>query len=102
MGHFRDGNSRKITYDGYGKDLFEAASNIEKLAVARPLLDVEIKELEGNINLFFNLLKDYGEDAMKYFLNKTKLHMLKEDVVPFVKMFGSWGLFSEESKLLLF
>ena len=101
LNHFREDNSKQIVYDGYGKELFQAASKIEELAVARTLTDEEIQSLEAYINLFFHLVKDYGNDAMKFFLNKTKIHMLKEHVVPFVQMFKSWGLFSEQSKLCL-
>uniref|UniRef100_A0A914Y0P1 Uncharacterized protein n=1 Tax=Panagrolaimus superbus TaxID=310955 RepID=A0A914Y0P1_9BILA len=97
LSHFRQGNPKRILYDGYGKELFEAAANIELFSVARPLLNDEIQSLESFINLIFNLVKDYGQDALKFFLNKTKIHMLKEHVVPFVRMFGSWGIFSEQS-----
>uniref|UniRef100_A0A914Z0U6 Uncharacterized protein n=1 Tax=Panagrolaimus superbus TaxID=310955 RepID=A0A914Z0U6_9BILA len=94
---FREETSNKIIYGGFGSNLFEAAANIEKHAVARTLLEEEIDDLDDRIRLFFNLLKEYGQVAVKFFLNKNKIHMLQHHVVPFVRRFKSWGLFSEQS-----
>jgi hypothetical protein len=97
LSHFRQETQKRIIYVGYGANLFEIASQIERYAVARTLSDEEIDELESYINLFFNVLKEYGERVYKFLLNKNKIHMLKEHVLPFVRLFKSWGLFSEES-----
>jgi hypothetical protein len=94
---FRIENQNKVVYNGYGSDLLDSASHIEKYAVARPLKEEEIEEMDSQINLFFNLINHYGEEAVKFYLNKTKIHMLKAHVVPFVRKFKSWGLFSEQS-----
>uniref|UniRef100_A0A914YK75 Uncharacterized protein n=1 Tax=Panagrolaimus superbus TaxID=310955 RepID=A0A914YK75_9BILA len=97
MNQFRDDNGKRILYKGFGSNLFEAASQIESFAVARTLTDDEINGLESSIHLFFNLMKNYGDAVVKFFCNKNKIHTLQHHVVPFVRVFKSWGLFSEES-----
>lgn len=97
LNNFREENPNQIIYDGFGADLFVASSNIQRYAVARSLSEDEINALDAYIKLFFNLLNDYGQEAKKFFLNKNKMHMLQHHVMPFVRLFKSWGLFSEES-----
>lgn len=73
-------------------ELLSAAGNINKFAVARTLSETEINELEEAIKRFFHLIKSKHPGFPK---RKTRLHILEYHVVPFVRIFKSWGKYGE-------
>uniref|UniRef100_A0AC34G2D0 Uncharacterized protein n=1 Tax=Panagrolaimus sp. ES5 TaxID=591445 RepID=A0AC34G2D0_9BILA len=70
MHNFRADNEKRIAYNGFGLDLFDAASQIESYAVARTLTEAEINGLESSINLFFNLMLNYGNESIHHVRNE--------------------------------
>lgn len=73
------------------KPLLLAVADIQQYYCARKLSENEIKTFETAIENFFDLLKPYPT-----ILNKNKMHAVKFHVVPFVKKFKSWELYSEQ------
>uniref|UniRef100_A0AC34G5M6 Uncharacterized protein n=1 Tax=Panagrolaimus sp. ES5 TaxID=591445 RepID=A0AC34G5M6_9BILA len=80
--------------DGYGIDLLRSYSKVEAYAVARDLTEEEINGLDQAIKDFFALIAEKYPDLPG---KKTKLHMLKHHVMPFVREHKSWGKFSAQA-----
>uniref|UniRef100_A0A914Y5I4 Uncharacterized protein n=1 Tax=Panagrolaimus superbus TaxID=310955 RepID=A0A914Y5I4_9BILA len=80
--------------NGYCIDALRKFAKIQSYAGAVDLTDEQIDELETAIKEFFELINtNYPGLTGK----KTKLHVLKHHVIPFVREFKSWGKFSEQS-----
>uniref|UniRef100_A0A914YFG6 Uncharacterized protein n=1 Tax=Panagrolaimus superbus TaxID=310955 RepID=A0A914YFG6_9BILA len=80
--------------NGCGIDLLRLYAKIEAYAVARDLTEEEINGLDQAIKDFFVLIDDKYPDLPG---KKTKLHMLKHHVMPFVREHKSWGKFSAQA-----
>uniref|UniRef100_A0AC35FHM0 Uncharacterized protein n=1 Tax=Panagrolaimus sp. PS1159 TaxID=55785 RepID=A0AC35FHM0_9BILA len=95
-------NCRKILHhfmnhpeiDGYGIDILRSFANVEQYAEARDLTEDEIDKLDDAIKEFFKLIDENYPDLLG---RKTKLHILRFHVMPFVRTYKSWGKFSEQS-----
>jgi hypothetical protein len=61
---------------------------------ARDLTEDEIDKLDDAIKEFFKLIDENYPDLLG---RKTKLHILRFHVMPFVRTYKSWGKFSEQS-----
>uniref|UniRef100_A0A914ZC21 Uncharacterized protein n=1 Tax=Panagrolaimus superbus TaxID=310955 RepID=A0A914ZC21_9BILA len=62
--------------------------------VARDLTETEIDQLDEAIKAYFELIDTNYPDLPG---KKTKFHILRFHVMPFVRAFKSWGKFSEQS-----
>jgi hypothetical protein len=84
----------KTDIDGFGIDLLRSFAKVEAYSVARDLAEEEIDALDQAIKNFFALIdRKYPDLPGK----KTKLHMLRHHVMPFVREHKSWGKFSAQA-----
>uniref|UniRef100_A0A914QSH9 Uncharacterized protein n=1 Tax=Panagrolaimus davidi TaxID=227884 RepID=A0A914QSH9_9BILA len=80
--------------DGYGIDILRSFADVEQYAEARDLTEDDIDKMDKAIKEFFKLIDEKYPDLLG---RKTKLHILRFHVMPFVRKFKSWGKFSEQS-----
>uniref|UniRef100_A0A914Z518 Uncharacterized protein n=1 Tax=Panagrolaimus superbus TaxID=310955 RepID=A0A914Z518_9BILA len=88
-----------ITYDGEGLTLLLLLADIQQFAVAEILSDEKIAGLLQCIETFANELSDEKYDDIAK--SSQHIHMIIAHVGPFVVKHRSWGLFSDQRKLLL-
>ena len=79
----------------FGSDFLRAFAKVEHFAEAKDLSEAEIEGLEKSIKEFFDLISSSCPGLLG---KKTKLHILKHHVMPFVREHRSWGKFSEQCK----